>query len=136
MIGIATLGYYGGGQSSGGSPPVITVVSPTPGSTIGPSTTIVFNYQDNVGFANKLPCVKILQPDGVSYKYELIHDGVNFTPDYSGTMAQISVSPQIWQYSVNRKGGWTSTIQYAGVAPGGQLIFVPFGADTSGNPDP
>lgn len=112
-------------------PPTINIVSPLAGSTIGQSTKIIFQYIDTVPLRRAMPCIKILQPDGVSWKYELIHDGVNFTPDYIGTLTY--VSDTVTQFAVQRKGGWGANLTYAGVQPGTSFQMVPFGVDDAGN---
>lgn len=114
------------------SPPTITIISPSAGTTIGAGTPITFQYSDNYGFRRVMPCVKIQQPDG-TMKYELIFDGQNFTPDYLGTFQVVQVFPPIWRFTVTRKGGWAAPIIYSGVAPGQQLQLVPFGVDVGGN---
>ena len=75
-----------------------------------------------------MPCSKFLQPDGSS-KYELIHDGDDFTADYQGVRVIVQASPPIWEYTVTRRGGWGATIPYIGGSP----TLVPFGTDSSGN---
>lgn len=121
-----------GGGGGDVVPPTITIISPTPGSIIGAGTPIVFRYSDETGLRRPMPMVKFLQPDdgtGIpKYKYELIHDGDNFTPDFTGV--KIVITPnQVYEYSVTRKGGWNKTLEYAGGSP----TLVPFGTDTGGN---
>lgn len=115
--------------------PTITIVGPPPGSAIGPGTPLVFRYSDNNAIRRAMPCVKIKQPGTTAvYKYELIHDGENFTPDYTGTKTVIqAANPQIIEFSVTRNGGWTSPITYYGVSGSDPLQLVPFGFDTGGN---
>jgi hypothetical protein len=135
-LGLATRGMFGSGGSGNSdvTSPTITIVSPIPGTVIGPSTPLVFRYEDETGLQRPMPCIKFRQPgDPPSYKYELIHDGVDFTPDYTGTKEIIQADPPIWQFTVRRKGGWTGTLQYHGVQPGDGFELVPFGTDTGGN---
>lgn len=132
-IGIATRGHINKPTDAGSdfTAPLLTVISPPPGSTIGPNTPIKFRYSDETGMGRPLPMFKFLQPEDGSgipkYKYELVHDGDNFTPDYDGVRTQISFLQ--YEYTVTRKGGWSATLQYVGGSP----ILVPFGADTAGN---
>lgn len=112
--------------------PTITIMSPAPGTTIGPGTPLVFRYADDTGLRRPMPMAKIKQPDG-KFKYELIHDGDNFTADYEGTKTVIQAAPPIWEYTVARKGGWTADIVYSGVKSGDGLQLVPFGTDKAGN---
>lgn len=113
------------------TPPTITIVSPPPNSTIGPGTPLVFRYTDDQGLRRPMPMIKFRQPDdgtGIpKYKYELIHDGDTFTPDYEGTCIQLS--PVQYEFTVTRKGGWNATLSYVGGSP----TLVPFGTDTGGN---
>jgi len=134
-LGLASRGYFGsGGGSADSTPPTITIISPTPGTVIGPSTPLVFRYHDETGLKRPMPCIKFKQPgDPSTYKYELIYDGVDFTPDYQGTLVVISASPPTWEFTVRRKGGWTATLSYYGVQTGDPLQLVPFGTDTGGN---
>jgi len=108
--------------------PTFTVMSPPPGSAIGEGTQLVFRYADNVELTRLMPMVKFLQPDA-TFRYELIHDGDNFTPDYTGSKTVVQASPPIVEFRVNRRGGWGATIQYTGGSP----QIVPFGVDTGGN---
>lgn len=108
--------------------PTLTVINPPAGSAIGPSTALVFRYADETGLRRPLPMVKFQQPDG-SFRYELIHDGDNFTTDYQGSVNIIQASPPIWEFTVNRRGGWGATIEYFG----GNPELIPFGTDTGGN---
>lgn len=131
-LALATRGFYGSGGASDPTAPTITIISPTPGAVIGPSTPLIFRYADDTDLRRPLPCAKIRQSDG-QYKYELIHDGEDFTPDFQGTKEVIQASPPIWQFTVRRRGGWSSAITYEGVQAGDTLQLVPFGTDTSGN---
>lgn len=127
-------GFTDGQASVDPVPPTITIISPPAGSTIGPSTTIVFRYEDDNMTRRPLPMFKIKQTDG-TFKYELVHDGEDFTADYSGTKTVISAqNPSIIEFSVTRKNGWTVPIVYEGVGQGGDALqLVPFGTDASGN---
>lgn len=116
-------------------PPTITIISPAAGSVVGPSTRLVFRYEDDNALRRALPTIKIKQPGNPpTYKYELIHDGDNFAPDYIGTRTVIQASgPQIIEFTVQRKGGWAATLPYSGVTSGDAFEMVPFGTDTAGN---
>ena len=105
--------------------PVITIMSPPPGAAIGQSTALTFRYTDNLGIRRALPAIKFLGANGY-YHYELVHDGDNFTPDYSGVRTPISGG---YEYTVTRRNGWGATLTHSGGSP--QL--VPFGVDASGN---
>ena len=89
---------------------------------------IIFRYSDESGLRRPLPMARFQQPDG-QFKYELIHDGDAFTPDYQGTKTVVQESPPIWEYAVNRRGGWGAVLPYHG----GNPTLVPFGTDTGGN---
>lgn len=112
--------------------PTIQIVSPPQDTVIGQSTEIVFRYLDESSLRRPMPCIKIKQPDD-SFKYELIHDGDNFTPDYTGVKSVVQADPPIWEYKVRRRGGWGATVAYHGVADGDELVLVPFGTDQGGN---
>ena len=123
-LALATRGFFGSG-SSDPNPPEIVIVSPLNGATIGPSTHLVFRMTDDVGIRRALPAIKFTNPDN-TFHYEIIHDGEEFTSDYSGTRTAITGG---WEYDVVRKGGWTATISHTG----GNPALVPFMTDTGGN---
>lgn len=114
------------------TPPTITIISPPEGTAIGASQALVFRYNDENALHRPMPCIKIRQSDN-TYKYELIHNGEMFMPDYSGTRVILQANPPIWEYTVRRRGGWTSTLEYQGVTPGEMITLVPFGTDEGGN---
>lgn len=132
-ITLATDGVIGGGDinifgSDDITPPVITIVSPPVGSVIGAGTEITFRYADETGLRRPMPMIRFMQANGQP-RYELIHDGENFTQDYTGTKTIVQASPPIWEYKVSRKGGWAAPITYEGGSP----TLIPFGTDVGGN---
>lgn len=114
--------------------PVITILDPPNGTAVGPSTRIKFRITDNVGFRRQLPMFRFpTAEDPDKYRYELIHDGEAFTPDYEGTRTAIAGG---FEFEVGRKGGWSATISYQGIQDGKPLQLIPFAYDTGGNEQP
>jgi len=95
--------------------PVVTWVSPSPGSVIGPNTPLVVNVTDNVGLARAL--VKVI----LGQEWELPHDGAGFSPRYAAGSTRTAISGG-YQFSLVRAGGWV-----------GSPIVEPIPIDTSGN---
>lgn len=85
-------------------PPVVTIVSPTPGSNITPDTEFVVEVTDNSGEFT-IVILDVTYPDGNS---EAIYDGVDFKPFYR---RRSSVTPVAngYRFAVRRLGGWPAS---------------------------
>jgi hypothetical protein len=127
-VGIVTITF------SDLSAPVITILDPPNGAAVGPSTRVKFRITDNAAFRRQLPMFKFpTAEDPTKFRYELIHDGEEFTPDYEGTRTTIAGG---YEFEVGRKGGWSANISYQGIKDGSQLRLIPFAYDTGGNEQP
>lgn len=98
------------------TPPVVTWISPTPGSVLGPNTPLVFDVTDNVGLARAL--VKVI----LGQEWELPHDGAGFSPRYIAGSTRTTISGG-YRFSLVRSGGWV----------GSNPTVEPIPIDTSGN---
>ncbi len=125
------LGGGSGGGAADGERPTIIIVSPAVGSVIGQSTAIRFKFIDDVALRRPTPMIRFEKRDSLgallTYHYELIHDGEEFTPDYSGT--RVAITGGYEYINVQRRSGWSGIIQHEGGSP----TLVPFGTDTGGN---
>jgi hypothetical protein len=82
--------------------PSITIVSPTVGSELNPSSTIVIRVTDDVGLGG-VP-IYVSFPEESGYKPTYVHDGDGFHPDFAGsTRAAISGG---YEYQIRYTGGW------------------------------
>lgn len=89
------------------SPPVLTPISPTPGSPVGPNTPIVAQIQDNVGFALR----EIWARFSSANQWELVYGLGAFVAPYttSGIVTETGGgSYDRRTYTVRRSGGWPS----------------------------
>lgn len=103
-----------GGEDS--VPPEVAIISPTVGTSISRASKLKFDVTDDKGaFRRILPAVRF--PDG---RYELVHDGESFTPDYD-TSTRVAISGG-YEYEVERNGGWRDS-----------PTLVLFAYDISGN---
>lgn len=98
------------------TPPVISNVSPAPGSNITQTTTISFDATDNVGFRRLMVLAEY--PDG---SYEVVHDGDAFSQMFSSQSTMVII-PNGYHYSLGRTIYW----------PGSPIIRI-FAIDASGN---
>lgn len=87
-----------------GSPPIITSISPSPGTDLAPQQALAFNAISPAGRA--LTAVVILMNYPNTGAYEVVHDGTNFAADYTGTRSPITNGFAFT--GVVRKGGWPS----------------------------
>lgn len=101
-------------------PPVVTSQSPTPGTTISPSTPLVFDVTDDEGeFAAIYVTARF--SDGSE---ETVHDGTDFTPNYV-TSSSKDVIAGGFRFTLTRLNGWpvvaTATIRVKAVDSAGNV---------------
>ncbi len=85
--------------------PVVTLISPSEGTTLLPSTTVVVDVTDNSSFRRVLLAIQF----GGTGAPELAHDGDGFTTPYRGsTRENISGG---WRYTLARNGGWPAALR-------------------------
>lgn len=97
------------------SPPVLTPISPTPGSIITPSTPLVVMVEDNKGFSLREIWARYRNAN----QWELVHDGSAFVAPYT----QSSIVAELGEpgtgyfdrrtYTVRRDGGWPAGAAFA-----------------------
>lgn len=90
--------------------PVLTPISPAPGTPIGPSTPLILQIQDNRGFALR----EVWARFGVTNQWELVYGDGEFVAPYTGS----SISTELGEpgvdyydrrtYTIVRTGGWQS----------------------------
>lgn len=81
------------------SPPTVTLVSPTAGSTILPTTSVVVDVTDPSGLAK----VFLIAQYATGFP-ELVHDGTAFTVLYA-TSVRTAISAG-YRYTITRTDGW------------------------------
>lgn len=99
------------------TPPVVSNVSPTPGTTISPSTPITMDVTDNRGLA----LVMLIASFPGTPAPEVVYDGNAFSSAYLGSSSVSSISGG-YHFSLLRNGGWPAT-----------PTVIPYVLDTSGN---
>lgn len=99
------------------SPPTLSNVSPTSGSTLAADDPIVFDLLDDVGFVARF--VWLVFGGGAT---EVVFDGDTFTARYSGASTVTAIAGG-WRYSLQRSGGW----------PGSSIEVHVEGVDSGGN---
>jgi len=90
----------GGGNSSGGNPPEVSNILPAPGTQIYATTPITLDVTDDTGFGRIMLVAQFSNGD-----YDVIHDGDNFAPNYSGSSTLVALVSGS-QFSVLKAGGW------------------------------
>lgn len=91
-----------GEEPPSGSPPSIAIISPTPGSVIGPEDPIVFTV---IGADSAIVAVRSTS----SPTFEIVFDGLAFSPLYAPGSVMTPISGG-FEFSVERLGGWTGAI--------------------------
>lgn len=87
------------------TPPAVTLVSPSEGSPIIPSTNVVVDVTDNASFRRVLLAVQF----GGTGAPELIHDGDRFTTPYRGSTREVISGG--WRYTLSRDRGWPASMR-------------------------
>ena len=89
--------------SGSAAPPVISGVTPAPGSAIAATDALGFTVNDSVGLRALLVWAQL--GDGV---WEMVHDGTAFAPTYAvGSTRTEVVAGKQYAYSIQRNGsGW------------------------------
>lgn len=100
------------------TPPVVAVVSPTVGTTIGFATPLVVNVTDNLSSFRRI--VVVVQFPGLRIT-ELAYDGEAFTTAYEGTSAVVAIANG-FQFTLRRNAAW----------PDSPTVRV-YAIDTAGN---
>lgn len=98
------------------TPPEVTIISPSVGSTITPTTPLVLRVTDETELGRVLLYAKYRGKDAA----EVIHDGGDYLPPYAHSSR--SEVPGGWQYTLRRTGGW----------PGSPSLYVR-AVDRAGN---
>ena len=102
---LVTIGY---GPDSGVTPPssastpVITVVSPVAGATLSKFTSVVLTVADTSRLRRIFTYAFYAGMD----VWEVVHDGVVFSPKYRGSVNDRTVLSDGFRYTLLRDGGW------------------------------
>lgn len=89
------------------TPPVITIVSPTPGTPLLRFVPIILRVTDNVALRRVVIFVRFAD----SEIWETVHDGDNFSPTFPApdNTRTVIVGPNGYEYNLLRLGGWPKT---------------------------
>lgn len=105
----------------GGTPPVVTVISPTPGATIGKNEPWVVDVTDESGLLREVVLLAKFPDLGI---WEVVHDGNDFGPLYpAGRNERVPISLG-YRFTMNRRGGWPA---------GGPATLRAIAIDTTGD---
>lgn len=99
--------------------PTVSNLVPANGASIYPSSSLNFYVQDTPAGLFSAIVVHAKFPSG---RWDVVYDGANFAPDYSGSSSVSAISLG-YSFSVRKTGGWTE-------APSLQIIVV----DDEGTP--
>jgi len=83
-------------------PPVISNVTPATGTAIAPTDSLGFDVTDPEGF-RLIMLVADFPAIGIR---EVIHDGLTFSANYSGSANSRVAITNGFQYTILRTGGW------------------------------
>ncbi len=98
--------------------PVVTVVSPSVGTPLAPTTPLVVDVTDE----GQLREVVLVAKMNTQSTWELVYDGTNFAPNYLDSSRSTIFGG--YRYSIARRGGW----------PAGSTVSIEVHAiDTGGN---
>lgn len=101
--------------------PVISNITPAPGSNISPNQIVQFDVTDNIAFRRIV--ITALYPNGL---HEVIHNGDAFTANYAVGSGRTNLVGG-YRYTVIRNGGWTI---------GNNPTLLAYAIDTAGNEAP
>jgi hypothetical protein len=104
------------------NPPVVGNFTPSPGSTINPTTMLGFDVTDNAGLRRVILGVYF---PGFGFQ-EIVHDGTSFMPNYAAASTRVAITNG-YRYTVQRAGGWPPAVASL------TLTFNVWAIDTSGN---
>lgn len=107
-----------GGTSVDSDAPVVTVVSPAIGSTIGPSQVITVDVTDETSISALAIIASFV--DGSA---EVVHDGFAFRGRYRSVLNTRTSITGGHRYTIHRDGGWRQapTLEYLVVDGGGNV---------------
>ena len=89
------------------TPPIITIVSPAPGTSLLRFTPLVLRVTDNVALRR----VFIFMRFADSEVWETVHDGDNFSPTFPtpDNTRTVITGPNGYEFNLLRLGGWPET---------------------------
>lgn len=109
---------YPAGASPDTTKPVVTVISPAPGTEIGPNDPLIFDVTDNVSSFRRIVVETLVASLGLN---EVAHNGDTFRPTYAPRSSRTAI--------VN---GYRYTLYRAPCWPGSPGLEV-YAIDTAGN---
>lgn len=92
------------------TPPVATIISPTPGTTISPTTPIQFQVTDAAGLQQVIVAVSYPGPNDTSTRSptEVVYDGTSFRVPFK-QYSTVSAISQGLLFNVRRDSNWPAT---------------------------
>jgi hypothetical protein len=103
------------------APPVVSNIVPATGSALQPTSPIAFQVTSPAN--NAFRSIIILAQYPVLGMYEVVHDGLNFSANYTGSRTAIAGG---FQYAnILRIGGWPAS-----------PTFIPNAVDVTGQENP
>ena len=120
LEGFDQLGLGAGDSTS----PVVSNFTPALGSSILSTTPLGFDVTDNSGSFRRIVVGALFASLGLQ---EVVHDGVSFMPNYTGTCVGIANG---FRYLVSRAGGWPLA------SPTTTVTFNVWAIDKGGNEAP
>ena len=100
------------------TPPVVSNVTPTPGTAITATTPVGLDVTDDSGVFRRIMLVASFPTLGL---LEVVHDGDNFAPLYAGTGNTREAIANGFRYAALRRGGWPAS-----------PTLIPFAIDQEG----
>jgi hypothetical protein len=99
--------------------PVVSVISPTPGTAIDPVAAITIDVTDNKGLFRRI--LLTMRFAGLDIE-EVVHNGDAFGPKYLGGLNNRIAIEGGYRYTLLRRGGWPAN-----------PTLVPYAIDVAGN---
>lgn len=121
-IGVAELFTTSVLPAGSSSPPQITVISPTVGSSISYYTPLVIEVTDDLSSFARI--IIVADFGGGTPIRDVVHDGTSFGPAYDSASTRASITNG-FRYSIVRNGGWPSS-----------PTITPFAIDSDGGENP
>jgi hypothetical protein len=114
------LGFFNGSSTGSGdtTPPVISGVTPTPGTALGRSESVALHVADNTGLFRRI--ILAVRYAGLG-RIEVVHDGDAFSPAFDAHSTRVA-SGGGFDYSFVPNTGWPDV-----------PILTPYAIDQSGN---
>ena len=123
MPGVITRGL--GSVTDVGTPPTVTIISPTVGTNITPTTHLNFNVTSTAPLTSSILYVQFSGSNLSSDVWEVAHNGVSFSPEYAASSSMTPITGG-FNYNLLRTGGWVTS----------QITLAPYVVDVLGAINP